>query len=314
MVVRDLWPGAEVRLVSSPRGRGRRLTPGTRAVVVDPGRHHVTSFATLYSPADQRPPRPRRGVAIRLEDGSEATVPRRALELTAPDHPLVPEPDGALADWWLEQLWPWGAEGVPVGSLVPSSFPAVCQVLHPWFVAPEGRWASWRAIAQTHGYESVPALDRTRTMHGIPLADEIHASPTEGELDEATASTLVDVLSGATSTPDDVLVAIWEGWGDVPPQRFPGAARIPTPARGHFLLRGPLRGVTETVAVSPSRRPAAGLWWPADRAWFLATEIDFEWTFIAGGPDVVDAVIAEERLEVAPTGFDAAANRAHEPA
>ncbi|MFW5947792.1 MAG: V-type ATPase subunit, partial [Gemmatimonadota bacterium] len=35
---------------------------------------------------------------------------------------------------------------------------------------------------------------------------------------------------------------------------------------GHFLLRGPLRGVLQSVAASRTRRPAAGMWWPADRA------------------------------------------------
>lgn len=313
MATRDLWPGASVRLVGSRRRRGSRLE-GSRAVVVDPGRHHITSFAGLYHAAGERPRRPRRGVAIRLDDGSEATVPRSALTLVAPDHPLRPEPDGAHAEWWLRQLMPWGVEGVPVGSLVPSSFPAVCQVLHPWLVAPEGRAASWQEIAQEHGCSSVRELDGTRTNFVIPLANEIGGSPTEGELGDETAATLVDVLSQATSTADDVFVAIWEGWGDIPPQRFPKAARIPTPKRGHFLLRGPLRGVLQSVAASRTRRPAAGLWWPADRAWFVATEIDFEWTFVAGDQDLIDALVADERLEVAPTRFDAAANQAHEPA
>lgn len=315
MPTRDLWPGANVRLVVGTRGgRAGRFEEGTRAVVVDPGRHHITSFSAAYHVAGERPRRPARGVVIRLDDGSEVTVSRRALALVAPDHPLRPEPDGTLAEWWRHQLLPWGVEGVPVGSLVPSSFPAVCQVLHPWLMAPEGRAVSWQEIAQEHGYSSVQELDGTRTNFVIPLANEIGGSPTEGELDDETAATLVDVLAQATSTPEDICVAIWEGWGDVPPQRFPGSARIATPGRGHFLLRGPLRGVLQSVAASRTRRPAAGLWWPANRAWFVATDIDFEWTFVAGDQDLIEALVADERLEVAPTRFDAAANQAHEPA
>ena len=314
MATRDLWPGADVRLVGNQRRRSRRLEDGTHAVVVDPRRHHITSFSALYHAAGQRPQRPGRGVRIRLDNGSEVIVPRRAVELVAPDHPLSPAPDGTLAEWWLEQLMPWGVEGVPVGSLVPSGFPAVGQVLHPWLMAPDGQAVSWREVAQTHGYGSVGELDQTRTGFMIPLVNEIGASPAEGELDEATAAALVDVLSEATSTPNDVCVAVWEGWGDVPPQRFPGAARISTPGRGHFLLRGPLRGVLHSVAASRVRSPVAGLWWPVDRAWFVATEIDFEWTFVAGDEDLIDALVADDRLEVAPTRFDAAANKAHEPA
>lgn len=241
-------------------------------------------------------------------------VARRGIELVAPDHPLQPESDDTLAEWWLEQLMPWGIEGVPVGSVVPSGFAAVGQVLHPWLVAPDGQPLSWREVAQAHGFGSVRALDQTRTGLVIPLVNEIGASPTEGELDEATAATLVDVLSEATGTPNDVCVAVWEGWGDVPPQRFPGAARIATPGRGHFLLRGPLGGVLHSIAASRVRRPVAGLWWPVDRSWFVATEIDFEWTFVAGGDELIDALVGDQRLEVAPTHFDAAANKAHEPA
>jgi hypothetical protein len=121
---------------------------------------------------------------------------------------------------------------------------------------------------------------------------------------------LVDVLSRTTTTPEDIFVAVWEGWGDVPPERFPGAARLPTLNRGHFLLRGPLTGVLDSISASGSDGPVSGLWWPADRAWFVATEIDFEWTFVAGATSLVDQLIADDRLEVVPTTFDTPANRA----
>jgi hypothetical protein len=92
-------------------------------------------------------------------------------------------------------------------------------------------------------------------------------------------------------------VAVWEGWGDVPPQRFPGAARLATPGRGHFLLRGPLTGVLVSVAATGFDRPTAGLWWPADRAWFVATELDLDWTFVAGGTQLVERLHQNPRLE-----------------
>ena len=267
VVARDLWVGADVRW-NGPETvrRGVRLRPGDRAVVVDAGRHHLTSFGSVYSPPGRRPPRPGRGVTIRLS-GAEVPVPRQHLELLPPDHPLAPEPDGTQASWWLEHLDSWGTHGIPVSSFVPSGFPAVCQVLQ----------------AST------------------------------GELDALTASALVDLLGRATTTPDDVFVAVWEGWGDVPPQRFPGAAHLDTQNRGHFLLRGPLTGVLSSVAVSGHDRPTSGLWWPADRAWFTATEIDLHWTFVAGETGLVDRLIDDERLDVARSSFDAPANRTAGP-
>lgn len=272
MVTRDLWAGADVRWVGPGRKRrGVELRPGDRGVVVDAGRHHVTSFRYLLR-ADGPTARLSRGVQIRLGDGTVVRVARKHLELLAPGHPLAPEPDGAFADWWLERVVPWGRRGISVASLVPSGFPAVARVQHPG-----GRAES------------------------------------EGELDEFTATVLVDVLSRATTTPDDVFVAVWTGWGDIPAQRFPGAAYLDTEARGHFLLRGPLTGVLTSIAVSNLARPVAGLWWPADRAWFLATEIDFAWTFVAGSDALVSRLISDRRLTVARTSFQASANEAAGP-
>ncbi|MDQ3431404.1 MAG: hypothetical protein M3467_04130, partial [Actinomycetota bacterium] len=68
---------------------------------------------------------------------------------------------------------------------------------------------------------------------------------------------LVELLQAATTTPDDVFFAVCTGWGDVPPQRFPGAALIDAPGREHFLLRGPLPGALVPVAVSGDRPSAA---------------------------------------------------------
>lgn len=313
MVERDLWAGADVRWAGPETTRkGVGLCPGERAVVTDAGRHHVTSFHSMYHPAGTRPPRPGRGVEIRLASGDEVRVPRKHLELVPPDHPLAPEPDGTQADWWLEQLAPWGERGLPVRSLVPSSLSAVCQVLHPWWRAAADP-VSWREAASQLGFASVTELDRSREMHSIPTAKEAGLSASRGKLDVEVARALVDNLANATTTPDDVFVAVWDGWGDVPAQRFPGAAHLATQGRGHFLLRGPLTGVLSSVAASNIDRPAAGLWWPADRAWFVAAEINFEWTFVAGASTLVESLYADERLEVAPTSFDAEANRAAEP-
>ena len=313
MVTRDLWPGADVRWIGPDTDRhGVQLRPGDLGVVVDAGRHQVTSFSAMYDVEVARRPRPGRGVTVRLAGGATVSVPRKHVELVAPNHSLAPEPDGTLADWWLQQLRPRGRQGISVDAFVPSSFAAVCQVLHPWWgQGPQP--IRWRQLAAQHGFPNVRALDQSRDGFSIPAARDTGLSASPGELDQTMAAGLVDVLTEATSTPDDVFVAVWEGWGDVPPQRFPGAARLDTPARGHFLLRGPLRRVLASVAASVSDRLAAGVWWPADRAWFVSTEIDFEWTFVAGTDELVDRLIDDDRLEVARTAFDAAANQAAEP-
>ena len=40
------------------------------------------------------------------------------------------------------------------------------------------------------------------------------------------------------------------------------------------------------------------LMWPADHAWFVATEIDLPWTGIGGSADLVDDLLAEGSLDV----------------
>lgn len=82
---------------------------------------------------------------------------------------------------------------------------------------------------------------------------------------------------------------------------------------GPFQLRGPLTGALSWVAASSGGRPAAGLLWPTDRAWSAATEIEFEWTVVAGVQTLIDRLLTNDRLEVAQTTFDAVANRAAEP-
>jgi hypothetical protein len=71
-----------------------------------------------------------------------------------------------------------------------------------------------------------------------------------------------------------------------------------------------LAGLLVSVTVGFDR-PAAGLWWPADRAWFVATEIDLEWTFVAGDTDLVERLRHDPRLEVIDTTFDAPVNQAN---
>jgi hypothetical protein len=196
---------------------------------------------------------------------------------------------------------------MPVSGFVPAGFPAVCRVLHPC-IGLDGEPVRWRELAdqaESAGFEDGGG---TRGELTYAFANSLGLGWSPGELDEITATGLVDVLGRATTTPNDVFVAVWDGWGDVPPQRFPGAASLTTQARGHFLLRGPLTGVLASVAVSFDR-PTAGVWWPADRAWFVLTEIDLDWTFVAGDTALIDQLRQHPRLEAVETTFDAPVNR-----
>lgn len=305
-VVKELWTGADVVWTGPEYTDGEhRVCCGDRAVVVDAGRHHVSSFSVL----GRGRRRARDGVVIRVDGTANIEVDPRHLEVVAPDHPLRPETDDGAAAWWLDQLEPYDLP-LTVASFVPRSFDSVLRVLHPW-VGPDGRPARWAQVAADLGAEDIGQLGQRveAIMIGDADAPEGHHEPDAGRLDHDTVEALVDLLGDATSTPDDVYVAVWDGWGDTPAARFPGAASLPTDARGHFLLRGPLSGVLTSVSATPvGPRPASGIWWPADRSWFVNTEIDFPWTFIAGDTDLARAIHQHPALETQATRHAASAN------
>ena len=50
--------------------------------------------------------------------------------------------------------------------------------------------------------------------------------------------------------------------------------------------------------------PTPNLLWPADRAWFLASEIDFDSTLVGGSRALIDAIVSDPALEAAEVGPD----------
>ncbi|MCH7669707.1 MAG: hypothetical protein IIC71_11005 [Acidobacteria bacterium] len=65
------------------------------------------------------------------------------------------------------------------------------------------------------------------------------------------------------------------------------------------MLAGPIEGILESVLEEPFTQ-TANLWWPEDRAWSVATEIDFSWTYIGGSVSLIQAVLGAPGLESLP--------------
>ena len=69
--------------------------------------------------------------------------------------------------------------------------------------------------------------------------------------------------------------------------------RVERPHRTYFLLKGPIAAATTLVHPGPvaSWHPP-DLWWPDDRSWFVATDVDL-WSFYVGGDRAfLDAITA----------------------
>lgn len=181
---------------------------------------------------------------------------------------------------------------------------------HPLAPEPHATWADWFLSELADWGRGEPLTVASFVPRSLPsVCIVVHPAGSVGQLDRETAAALIDALTPATSTPDDVFFAVWEGWGDQPAQRFPGAARVRVPHREHFLLRGPLVGALTSISIAGRNEPVSGIWWPRDRSWLVVTEIDFSWTFVAGGSDLVASLAARPDLRTRAAGFDDVGNR-----
>lgn len=81
------------------------------------------------------------------------------------------------------------------------------------------------------------------------------------------------------------------------------APTLHLPNRSHYLLSPPIQGIDGSISEAPfSQSP--DLWWPENRAWCVAIEIDFAWTVVGGDSARVKALIDDPELEVPVTQVD----------
>ena len=69
------------------------------------------------------------------------------------------------------------------------------------------------------------------------------------------------------------------------------------PGRDYLLYSG---AVDDALAFVDSEGQTPNLWWPADRSWCVASEIDLAWTYIGGSAELVRRLESESRIEVLP--------------
>ncbi len=119
-----------------------------------------------------------------------------------------------------------------------------------------------------------------------------HPAGRPGNLPKELRAPIVDALRAQTSTPDSCWFAVWEGFGARP---FAGdATSFELPHRKYDLYHGPVEAL-----LAPSEPPwtdqAANIWWPDDRAWCVATEVDLESTYVGGSAACITALASHRR-------------------
>ena len=248
--------------------------------------------------------------------------------------PLEYVDDLSPAKWIAERLHPFAQDA---GAIIPPGFDAYARIFHP-ATRQVGQVAvpvTWREVADAnlrvhHAEMQFGALvtrvgTPARFYDRDPQPGLFDGWPKVGSLPLDIARALFEVLGDHTSTRDRCWFAAWEGWGDFrdgsaalatldgspddAPTTFPpGTYREkpterPTftlPHRGYYLARGPLAAALETVYGVKWDYISASIWWPDDRAWCVATEVDFDWTYVGGSAECIAAILSRPDLEALP--------------
>jgi hypothetical protein len=215
------------------------------------------------------------------------------------------ETDVSVGAWLAEAVA--GAHWSTVGSLVPPVFPAFARVLHPAYRydGDDDVEIAWSDVADLNGTVCHPRMQWPAVTGGWEYLTEDSQPPTwdgtpaEGHLPCTVAERMAAVLARHTSTPQDCLFGRWVGSGsDVPDLR--GAPRLPLPrARDVVLARGRVVDAVRNLAPEPAEQ-SANLWWPADRAWCVATDIDLMSTYVAGSEACIADLLVAPGLDVVP--------------
>ena len=192
-----------------------------------------------------------------------------------------------------------------------------------WFARAEADWT----VLATQGPSGFDAYATVRY-------DDGEADPYRG--DDQIMAMVVALAAEHTRSPGDVFFGLWDGWADLtdagrvyttlrsdwlrdlwfrptPPRVRPAFAdeilNGPTvdldAHRSYLLFRGAATDVGDWGARpwdSDLERalPPASLTWPADRAWFVAADVEPEWLTIGGSQRLVEAVLAHPELDAAP--------------
>ncbi|GAB3243228.1 hypothetical protein GCM10027586_17060 [Kineococcus gypseus] len=221
---------------------------------------------------------------------------------------LQPVPEGVEAAGWI--LAAVRDFDHTVGSLVPPLFAAYARVFHPARLqqdtadARDAVQVSWAQVAAANARRAHAGMQWTsitgswRHHHGGATQPGVwDTEPEEGTLPAAQAQALVDVLTRFTTTPE-CFYAVWDGFGalDVPLE----AQLVGMPGRDMRLLRGPLAEAAGVSMESPPWQQSPSLWWPADRTWCVATDVDLMSTYLGASEACIEAVLAAADLEAWP--------------
>lgn len=232
------------------------------------------------------------------------------------------------ADWIRDRLHPFAQD---VGSVVPAEFVAYARIFHPAWgsgddAPTEVRWsevAAWsgKTVHAEMQFHSIAMPLPARQTGPHPWNGE----PRLGVLSLQQAIALIALLAKHTSTPDRCWFCLWEGYGYLtgamavlvaqfekdddprrpvqpravirPPRPELKKSRVRLAGRNYLLFTG-------SVALGEGWDDGPNLWWPDDRSWCVASEIDFPYTYVGGSSKLIEEILAHPVLEALPATLD----------
>ena len=214
---------------------------------------------------------------------------------------LVPVSDAEPALWLasaLEKPWGRGGNANCAAAVIPRGFAAYARLFHPAYLAGEGRDITWAETAARAGTRPYARMQ----WHAISRAGDAGGqlrglvSPDMGRMPAWMLEALVGLLERHTRTPARCFFAVWDGWGLPELATLRGrTAHFRLWDRGYCLMKGDIRAALERL--SPLSPQHASIWWPEDRAWCVATEVDMMWTYVGGSEGCIGEILADPRLE-----------------
>lgn len=223
------------------------------------------------------------------------------------------------AGWIADRLNDWGPHS-NIGVVIPRGFDAYVRVLHPAHTGqPTHRPVRWTEMAEWSGADLHP--DSALEDVALPLDEREgprpwNSPPRRGSMTKADLDAVVDILRRHTAPASDCWFCIWDGYGwdrrvpltrrrwgltpkakplpDPVPKQVRSGPRVQFPHRSYLLYQGRLE---DAMAWIDSQRQSPNLWWPADRSWCVATEIDLPWTYIGGSTGLAADLLSDRRIE-----------------
>jgi len=184
------------------------------------------------------------------------------------------------------------------------------------------REMQWHAILGLAGPEELQGSYKADTESGPNWAGQ---DPPIGGMDIDTLDGLCKILTSQTTDPAHCYFGLCtiQSWLDsFSAQELKPLLKLPM-ERDHVVLAGPLSAVDQIVRAYPARSPssitfvarygdkplpeaeelqwerreAPNLIWPADRSWFVVSEVDFDSTLVGGSIELIGSIVKSPGLE-----------------